>query len=233
MAEEAQGLSNWRRRASEASRGVSEDAIHDVLVARLVALGAHGDLLDFGAGTGTLTRRLLGLQRFGSVSAADLMPAPTGLPDAVAWRSQDLNAPLDAPAASFDVLVACEVVEHLENPRALAREWHRLLRPGGLLLMSTPNNESVRSLVALLVRGHFVAFGDGCYPAHITALLRKDVERILAEAGFVDIRVAYTDLGGVPGWPSLQWQRLSFGLLRGVRWSDGLVAWARKASAPV
>jgi len=53
------------------------------------------------------------------------------------------------------------------------------------VILSTPNNESIRSLMALLLRGHYVAFLDCCYPAHIiTAVLRKDLVRILTDAGF-------------------------------------------------
>ena len=35
-------------------------------------------------------------------------------------------------------MVSAEVIEHLENPRGVAREWFRLLRPGGSVLLSTP-----------------------------------------------------------------------------------------------
>ena len=69
--------------------------------------------------------------------------------------------------------------------------------------------------MALFVRGHFVAFGATSYPAHITALLRRDVQRILVEAGFIDIHVSYTNHGGIPGRPSITWQKLTADLLRG------------------
>jgi 2-polyprenyl-3-methyl-5-hydroxy-6-metoxy-1,4-benzoquinol methylase len=207
---------------------MSTEAIHERFLRALGQLGARGDVLDFGAGTGLLTERLLQWGQFTSVSGADLMARPASLPPTVRWYHQDLNRSLDAPSESFDVLVACEIIEHLENSRALVREWWRLLRPGGRLVLSTPNNESFRSLIALFVRGHFVAFGDTCYPAHITALLRKDIERLLAEAQFIDTRIFYTDDGGLPGWPATTWQKVSGGLLRGKRWSDGLIALASR-----
>jgi len=219
-------LSERRRRAAEASGGTSEEAIYTALTDKLRELGAHGDVLDFGAGTGALTSRLVETGLFDSVSGADMMARPPELPPGILWLAQDLNDPLEVSAASFDVVVAAEVIEHLENPRAVAREWFRLLRPGGVVLLSTPNNESIRALVALLVRGHFVAFGDASYPAHITALLRKDIVRVLSEAGFVGPEFGCTARGGIPGWPSATWQQLSANLLRGPRWSDTLIAWA-------
>ncbi|MEQ1472823.1 MAG: hypothetical protein ABLQ96_03320, partial [Candidatus Acidiferrum sp.] len=100
------------------------------------------------------------------------------------------------------------------------------LKPGGRLILSTPNNESIRSLIALILRGHFVAFQDSCYPAHITALLRRDLSRILSEAGFSNVRFHFTDYGGLPKLPAVTWQQISFGLLKGCPFSDNLIATA-------
>jgi 2-polyprenyl-3-methyl-5-hydroxy-6-metoxy-1,4-benzoquinol methylase len=217
-----------RRAASEQSRGGSAEPIYAAIEQRLASIGAGGDALDFGAGTASLTRRLSAAERFGSVSGADLYPRPADLPAGVVWIEADLNEPLPLPPASFDLIVAAEVIEHLENPRAVARELHRLLRPRGQVLLSTPNNESWRSLVALLVRGHFVAFGDSSYPAHITALTRVDLERVLTEAGFRGIAFSFTDDGGLPGLPSRTWQSLLGERARGLRFSDNVIVTARK-----
>ena len=160
---------------------------------------ACGDALDFGAGTGQLTRRLARSGRFRSVTGADLYGRAADLPQEIRWIEGDLNEPLPQPPSSFDTVIAAEVIEHLENPRAVCRELFRLLRPGGRAVLSTPNNESWRALVALLVRGHFVAFGETAYPAHITALTRLDLERSLAEAGFRQISVRLHRGGGNSG----------------------------------
>jgi 2-polyprenyl-3-methyl-5-hydroxy-6-metoxy-1,4-benzoquinol methylase len=187
-----------------------------------------GDVLDYGAGTGTLTRYLFNAERFRSVSGVDIMPRPLDLPAPVGWIQGDLNDVTPMPAASFDLIVAAEVIEHLENPRAVAREWFRLLRTGGSLVLSTPNNESWRALFSLLIHGHFVAFRDTCYPAHITALVRTDLHRILSEAGFTAIAFAFTDHGGLPRLPRVTWQRLGGHLFRGLRYSDNVLVLARK-----
>jgi 2-polyprenyl-3-methyl-5-hydroxy-6-metoxy-1,4-benzoquinol methylase len=131
-------------------------------------------------------------------------------------------------AGSYDLVVAAEVIEHLENPRFLAREWFRILKPGGAVLVSTPNNESWRSIVSLLFRGHYTAFTGDNYPAHINAFLRRDLERILTEAGFTDVQLTYTDSGALPRLTAKSWQEVSFGKLRGVRYSDNVLCTARK-----
>jgi 2-polyprenyl-3-methyl-5-hydroxy-6-metoxy-1,4-benzoquinol methylase len=217
-----------RRAASEQSMGISDEAIYSAIERHLIGLGAAGDVLDFGAGTGQLTRRLQRLHQFRSVTGADLYPRAADLAPGIAWIEGDLNDVLPCAPASFDLVVAAEVIEHLENPRAVCRELFRLLRPDGQVLLSTPNNESWRSLVALLVRGHFVAFGETSYPAHITALTRLDLARALTEAGFRQIAFGFTDVGGLPGLPSRTWQSLFGARAGGLRFSDNVIVTARK-----
>lgn len=225
-----QTLKLQRQLASVASRGISDEPVYRAFEQVLTQLDLKGDILDFGAGMGYLVRRLQALGHFTSLTAIDLMPRPVSIDESVTWLSWDLNEAVDIPDRTFDVIVSAEVIEHLENPRAVAREWFRLLRPGGTLIFSTPNNESWRSLIALLLRGHFVYFSDTCYPAHITALLRKDIERILNEAGFSQPKFVFTNVGGIPKIPQLHWQTVSGGLLRGLRYSDSLLAIAKRGA---
>ena len=221
-------LAEHRLHAAEASGGTSADFIYSRIVQIIQQQNFQGDVLDFGAGTGNLTRELQALHRFTRITGTDILPRPANLSPEIDWHHVDLNNPATLPPASFHTLIAAEVIEHLENPRELAREWYRLLKPGGKLLLSTPNNESIRSLVALLVRGHYIAFDDTCYPAHITALLRKDLQRILTEAGFHDIHFHYTNHGGLPKLPLVTWQKISANLLTGLRFSDNLIATATR-----
>jgi 2-polyprenyl-3-methyl-5-hydroxy-6-metoxy-1,4-benzoquinol methylase len=219
-------LEERRLRAAEASGGFSSNVVYERILEIVQEYDLRGRVLDYGAGVGNLTQKLWALNRFEQIAGADILPRPKDLPSAIPWHCLDLNRGDTVPAASFDAVIAAEVIEHLENPRAIAREWFRILRPGGTLILSTPNNESVRSLAALVIRGHYVAFGDSCYPAHITALLRKDLVRILIEAGFSDVRFQFANAGGVPKMPSVTWQQVSFGLLKGCRFSDNVIATA-------
>jgi 2-polyprenyl-3-methyl-5-hydroxy-6-metoxy-1,4-benzoquinol methylase len=221
-------LGDWRYAAAQESLGISDDAIYAAIERALTSRGASGDLLDFGCGTAQLTIRLHQRGQYRSITGADLFPRSPTVPADIRWIQGDLNDPLPAPDGGFDVVVAAEVIEHLENPRAVCREIFRLLRPGGLVVLSTPNNESLRSLVALIARGHFVAFGPTAYPAHITALVRQDLDHILAEAGFVDRVVSYTDIGRIPRIPSWTWQNVLGTRARGLRFSDNLIMTALK-----
>ena len=180
---QADTLEERRMQAALASGGTSTANIHLALLTKAREIGLSGDVLDFGAGTGELTARLAASGLTLRLTAIDLLPAAVN-GQGESWLQADLNGPVPLPADSFDAIVSAEVIEHLENPRAVFREFHRLLRPRGYLLLTTPNQESLRSLASLVLRGHFVDFLDGSYPAHITALVRKDFERIAAETGF-------------------------------------------------
>jgi 2-polyprenyl-3-methyl-5-hydroxy-6-metoxy-1,4-benzoquinol methylase len=223
-----ESLSTWRRQAAEASGGISSDEIYTLIENTLTDYQLGGSILDYGAGLGNLSKRLRSTGRFESLYAADLMDKPDGL-KGVAWLQADLNHPIPGYDSYFDVVVAAEVIEHLENPRSMVRDLFRLCRPGGYLVLTTPNNESLRALISLVVRGHYVAFNDACYPAHLTALLRKDLCRILLEAGFKPPSFRFTSTGAIPGVTRFTWQGASRGMLRGARFSDGLLAVAQKS----
>ncbi|MCF7785951.1 MAG: methyltransferase domain-containing protein [Prosthecobacter sp.] len=221
-----------RIKASEDSKGTSTSAIIDHALRAALKMGTARSMLEFGAGKGDLIRQLLDAGWSGPITGADLFARPESLQDNIAWVQADLNLPLQLDGASFDLVVSTEVIEHLENPRAVAREFARLLRPGGQVLLTTPNQESLRSLISLLVTGHFALFQDSCYPAHITALLRKDLMRVFKEAGFENIQFSFVAHGGIPKRPHISWQKVSGGLLHGRWFSDTIVMTAELPQAP-
>lgn len=223
-------LHDHREQAALASCGTSALAIHATILHEAEELQRQGlkTVLDFGAGTGELAAALVGRRLFTDVHAVDLVPYPGAQTGGIQWHYADLNEPFDSINTSFDVILAAEVIEHLENPRALARQWFRLLKPGGWVVCSTPNNESWRALLSLVLRGHYVAFGPTNYPAHITPMLAVDLSRVLAEAGFEEIKVKYTNHGCLPKFTRWTWQSISGGLLGGRRFSDNVIAVGRK-----
>jgi len=62
-----------------------------------------------------------------------------------------------------------------------------LARPGGWVLVTTPNQLSWLSLLCLVVKNRFAAFQDVHYPAHLTALLEVDLRRLAREASLRDV----------------------------------------------
>lgn len=183
-----------------------------------------GVFLDVGAGLGQFLQMLKKQTNF-SLFGVDLMYSNI---KGVEWFVQDLNRNLQFQSEKFDVVSCIEVVEHIENPRKLMREIFRVLKPGGYVLFSTPNNESWRAILSFILRGHFVAFTDSSYPAHITAINQMDMDRVCKEAGFMDIQFFYSNKGALPKWTSMSWQALSGDTLKGKRFSDNILCLARK-----
>jgi 2-polyprenyl-3-methyl-5-hydroxy-6-metoxy-1,4-benzoquinol methylase len=114
-------------------------------------------------------------------------------------HSGNLNESLPYSDATFDAVVSLEVIEHLKNPRHFMREIERILKVSGRCLITTPNQISLASKLCLLLRDQFQHFQDTCYPAHITALVPIDLQRIIVEAGLTVESLAYTDNGRIPG----------------------------------
>lgn len=208
------------------SAGASEDAIYRLVAEALTARGAGGVVLDVGCGRGAL--RPYVVDRCAAYHGADVVRYD-GFPDGVAFHRVDLDTggvPLGDGFA--DVVVAVETVEHLENPRAFARELTRLARPGGWVLMTTPNQLSLLSKLTLALRNEFTAFRAGSYPAHLTALLEVDLRRIAAECGWGDVAIEYTRRGRVPG-TARHWPRW-VSRLRPRAFSDNVLVIGRKAA---
>jgi len=214
-------LKNRRIRAAIASKGTSSGAIREMAINCLKGLEARGRLLDFGAGLGDLLKEIEQDFEFKELDGVDIMPRPSDISDQIQWHEQDLNDEFDIEV-NFDIVISTEVIEHLENPRAVFRNISRLLAPGGTAIITTPNQNSIRSIMALAFGGHFAAFLGESYPAHITALTNTDLQRIALETGLVVVDFLYTDHGGIPKMPKISWQSVSFGTLRGKLFSDNV-----------
>ncbi len=109
--------------------------------ARLLALAAdlrRGRLLEIGPGAGALLADLAGLGFTCDAveSSEDAFRLASTLNTGPAVHLQ--HEPDPAWAETFDVLVACEVLEHIEDDRAALAQWRAWLQPGGHLILSVP-----------------------------------------------------------------------------------------------
>lgn len=179
------------------SAGISDGPIYEMVACAIKSLRLDGaTVVDVGCGSGNLLGYLHDL--CDHYVGVDIIRYP-GYPSEAEFVGVDLEAErIPLSDGSADVVTALEVIEHVENPRAFIRELARIARPGGAVIVTTPNQLSVLSLLSLVVKQRFAAFQDVHYPAHLTALLEVDLRRIAAETGLECAQISYSLRGRIP-----------------------------------
>ena len=145
-------------------------------------------VLELAAGSGAMSRRLAdaGYQ----VTATDYVRENFRLHGAIPFFTCDLNQNFsEGRAASEDHVCALEIIEHLENPRHFARQCFQVLKPGGTLLLSTPNLDTAASIAMFMRDLSFQWFAEDDYArdGHITPLSQWQLSKCFTEAGFTRV----------------------------------------------
>lgn len=147
--------------------------------------------------------------------------------------------PFPYPDAAFDTVLCCELIEHLVNdPMAMMSEINRILKPGGHLVLTTPNIVSARAISAML-QGYHPAFfpayirprkaGEEPEARHNREYAPMEIQHLLTDAGFETVRLETGEFLDQPhpefGWIMHLLDR--YQLMRDLR-GDGIYALARK-----
>jgi SAM-dependent methyltransferase len=147
------------------------------------AIGRGRRVLDLGCRSGALTRHFL---EGNEVVGLDVDRAALAKAEALGIEPVEANVeePLPFPDASFDAVVAGELLEHLRFPEAVVAEIWRILRPGGVLVGSVPNAFRLQSRLRLL-RG----LPPEDDPTHLQLFSPALVRALLG--GFDDVRLSF------------------------------------------
>jgi ubiquinone/menaquinone biosynthesis C-methylase UbiE len=128
---------------------VSEPPERIVDVIRTRCHGPNEWVLDAGCGTGNYAIALAqaGFCVIGTDFAAGMLTKAQdkitdGLARLVSFQQADLNMPLGFPKARFDHIISISVLQAVANPTFTLGELHRVLKPGGTLVLSLPKQNS-------------------------------------------------------------------------------------------
>jgi SAM-dependent methyltransferase len=194
IAPDARELIGWYR--TYAANHVGRVALDTEIVREFVPSGSR--VLDVGAVPLLLSAALteigyrvtgvdLAPERFGSsISALDLQ-----------MRACDVERePLPLPDEAFDAVVMSELFEHLRiDPIFTLQEARRALRPGAVLLLSTPNLRSLKGIYNFLVRGKAYSCSGELFDeyaklkrlghmGHVREYTSREVTTFLRKVGF-------------------------------------------------
>lgn len=211
--EEPNGLRRWLRRRHW---GIRCRAVHR-------ARPEGGRLLDIGCATGHFLHELCRDKHWQGVGI-DINEGALEVA-----RRQGVNVllgeltKLSLPPASFDVVTIWEVIEHVPDPAKTLIEIHRILQPGGTLLLSTPNGQSLQ---ARFWREHWHGWE---LPRHIQVFSSRTLHQLLVEKGFAPVRSLHFPLERFYAVASAnRWLRLNHrehALTRSFVSVVGLTAW--------
>jgi len=144
--------------------------------------------LDVGCGSGFLATLLA--KRYKEYYGVDISPLALAkaAEKGVKVVNVDINEEqLPFEDGYFDAVACLDVIEHVLNPFFLLKEINRVLRPGGTLVISTPNMRYWYHIMSLVVFGRFprtssdIEAYDG---GHIHYFTRKDLAYLLRAHGF-------------------------------------------------
>ncbi len=131
-------------------------------------------LLDIGCAMGVLLEEAQkqGIEAYGVDVSADA---------AAYCRKKGLRVSQTIPRARFDVVTLFEVIEHEANPIALMRRVYKLLKNGGIALITTPNHDTFwRKLMGKWWVGYR-------HPEHLNFFNETSLKELMKRAGFTKI----------------------------------------------
>jgi len=151
-------------------RNYREENIRLSKAVKLAEVRSGVRILDVGCRDGYLKKFLKGDYQYFGIDIAPEFEAPD-------ITIQDICARTDFDADFFDIVFCIEVLEHVTNPYFVLREIHRILKPGGRLVLSVPNPYHFKEILWNLLR---VKDRQG----HLFSWTRQTMERFSQVVGF-------------------------------------------------
>src|SRR5512147_2833579 len=176
---------------------LARDGVHEKVIEYLKGK-PRGPVLDIPAGFGALAKKLSEMNF--AVSCCDIDTDQFSVQGLKIDRG-DLNGKIPYADGAFDYVCFLEAIEHTENPYNAVREIARVLKPGGTLIMSTPNYLNIERRLKFLMTGFFTKpvpqsmfkerFHGQTYAMHLSPIGYTLVRFMLEHAGFRIMEMTY------------------------------------------
>lgn len=176
----------------------SSPGVHDVVLKIVESLTpSDGRVLDLACGPGALADRLL--RKGFQVTAADGFPEVFQFHGQVPFTHLNVEKEWDLLDGKFDSICAVEIIEHVENPYLFIRKCFQQLKPGGVLVCTTPNAAYYSSRLMFLHNACFELYSPRSFytktktekgnilPGHIHLFTSWMIKANLERAGFESI----------------------------------------------
>lgn len=171
-------------------------------IVSIIVSQKQGKMLDLGCGDGRTGKCLMDLGF--DVEACDMDSERFEFKGVIPFRAGTLDQPLPYVDGVFDYVLLMEVIEHVYNPGFVLSEISRVLRPGGQIIISTPNILNVSSRFRFLIEGSFDFFREPtldyakCFPLgiqnmHVVPWRYQELEYLLYQ-NHLEVQKFYTDL---------------------------------------
>ena len=176
----------------------SSEGVHEKVLGCLEGV-PRGFVLDVPSGQGAISKELegLGFKVFlGDIARQNIL-YKNGRSVQI-----DMEKPFPFKEKTFDYGVCVEGIEHIENPYGLVREFARVIKKGGYLIITTPNVMTIKSRLRFLFYGYLDYFKYiGPLPSeerhrteeyenqHLNPLFYPEIKFILQKYGFVIERI--------------------------------------------
>jgi len=177
----------------------SVDFIEDKIIENLKSVKKSAKILDIATGKGYLVKELENAG-FKNIFTSDINPDQFFYSKyKYKFKVSDCNKKLSYKSNSFDVVISSETIEHLENPKFFMSEAFRILKPGGIFILTTPNVQTIFSRIYFLVTGGLAGHTRESYDisGHISVLPSWLIERFADDCGFKILNKTY-NCGYIP-----------------------------------
>lgn len=183
---------------------VSTNAYDDI--ARILK-GASGHLLEIGCGSGKFTMAIA--DQFERISAVDLSDVRINMaknmlrslcPEQetkISFITADVDKRLPFEDNEFDLIVACQVLEHVVDIFSALDECYRVCKPGGSIILSVPNLAYWKYAFGLLFDRHpltgiptrdIIEWRKGGWDgAHLHYFTKPCLDALLRNVGFIPV----------------------------------------------